>query len=296
MSSWKGKSRGGFLGHLILLTVLKYLGLSVAYFILRFVALYFLFFTPKAFKAIFFLNHKLLEFGVFRSTINVYRNFYTFSKILVDRATIFAGFQDNFEHTSIGMENLKQIVDENKGGVLITSHFGGWQSAAFFLKGWGIKPKLLMMEEEHERIKKLFKKTSPADILDTIPISSDLSHIFEIAKTLRNKEIISIQGDRVVEGSRTIRVKFLGQDADFPAGPFAIIAKFNVPVTFIFSVKVGKISYKCTATPAIKLSDFPELKKKEDKERFLVQQYAKVLEEYLLEYPDQWFNFYDFWQ
>ncbi|MBU2515187.1 lysophospholipid acyltransferase family protein [bacterium] len=296
MSSWKGKSRGGFLGHLFFVFILKYLGLTVAYFFLRFVALYFLFFTPKAFKAIFYLNNKLLGFGVVRSIFNVYLNFYKFGQILVDKATMFSGFHENFEHTSIGMENIKEIVDGNRGGVLITSHFGGWQSAVFFLKDTGIKPRLLMVEEEHDKIKQLFKKMPHADSMDTIPMSNNLSHIFEVAKTLRNGNLISIQGDRTLEGSKNIRVRFLGQEADFPAGPFAVIARFDVPVTFIFAVKTGKTQYKCTASPVIRLSDHPELKKKEEKEKFLVKQYARILEEYVLEYPEQWFNYYDFWQ
>ena len=52
MATWKGKSRGNILGYKIFITLLKYLGLPPAYFMLRFVALYFFFFTPASFRNI----------------------------------------------------------------------------------------------------------------------------------------------------------------------------------------------------------------------------------------------------
>ena len=41
MSSWKGKTRGGLFGYKFFISILKYSGLSVAYFFLRFVVIYF---------------------------------------------------------------------------------------------------------------------------------------------------------------------------------------------------------------------------------------------------------------
>ncbi len=127
MSDWKGKSRGGYFGHLFFIIILKYLNSTIAYFVLRFVAAYFLLFSATSVKSLFFLYHKILGFGRVKSILTIYRNFYTFGQILLDKVSLFSGFDKKIGYVSEGTEQIQKLVDMDCGGLLITTHFGGWE-------------------------------------------------------------------------------------------------------------------------------------------------------------------------
>ncbi len=74
-----------------------------------------------------------------------------------------------------------------------------------------------------------------------------------------NKELVCIHGDRFRDGMRTLKNDFLGQEAQFPYGPFAIAAKFDVPKTFVYGFKTGTYDYSFYATEPIEGKLKPEL-------------------------------------
>ena len=294
MSSWKGKSRGGYLGHLFFVVVLKYLGLSFAYFFLRFVAAYFLLFSLGSVKSLYYLYRSRLGYGSLSSILAVYNNFYTFGQILLDKVSLFNGFSNRFVHLSEGSEHLRQIADMGKGGILICAHFGGWELSGQLMEEVGFKPKILMLEAEHDKIKKVLEASPDRQKLDIIPVSDDFSHVLEVAKSLKNNELIAVHGDRFLQGTKTIRMSFLGKETDFPLGPFAMAVQLKVPVSFIFTTKEKRFRYRCFASPVHNASK-DNTKDKQQKIHDLAGSYINTLEEFVKQYPHQWFNFFDFW-
>src|ERR1035437_11092420 len=113
MSSWKGKTRGGVLGYKIFVWTLKHLGISFSYFLLCFVVPYFIFSSRKATVAIYRYFRERMHFGVIHSVTGVYRNFYVFGQVLLDKIAMLAGFQSNFTFDFEGEEYLRQM--ENGG-------------------------------------------------------------------------------------------------------------------------------------------------------------------------------------
>ncbi|MCX6249039.1 MAG: hypothetical protein NTW10_15035 [Bacteroidetes bacterium] len=107
MSSWKGKTRGGVLGYKIFVWTLKYLGLSFAYFLLLFVVTYFIFPSSKAFRSIYYYFHKVQGYGVFRSLTSIYRNYYYFGQVLLDKIAMLAGLENKFTFDFEGEEYLR---------------------------------------------------------------------------------------------------------------------------------------------------------------------------------------------
>ncbi len=296
MSSWEGKSRGGYLGHLFFMWVLKYLGLSLAYFFLRFVAAYFLFFSFSSVRSLLYLYRARLGYGSLAAIAAVYRNFYTFGQILLDKVSLFNGFSDKFDPISIGGEHLKTIEQMGRGGILICAHFGGWELSGHLMENIGFKPKILMLEAEHEKIKQVLEGSSNRRKLDIIPVKDDISHVLEVTRCLKNGDLVAIHGDRYLKGSRTIRLEFLGEKADFPLGPFAMAIKLDVPVSFIFTTKDKGFHYRCFASEVFLASEQELQLNQQQKIHHLANAYVRNLEEYVRKYPHQWFNYHDFWQ
>src|SRR4030042_706657 len=96
MTSWRGKTRGGVIGYKIFISILKKLGLPFAYFILKFIVLYFILTSPKSNKYIFLYFRKILNYSYFHSLKMVIKNYYIFGQILLDKIALLSGFATEF--------------------------------------------------------------------------------------------------------------------------------------------------------------------------------------------------------
>lgn len=295
MTSWKGKTRGGILGYKIFIALLKYSGLPFAYFLLRFVAFYFFLFSGSSFKTAYFFYRKHLGFGFLKSVIAVYRNYYVFGQVLLDKTAVMAGFKTHFTFTFEGEEYLRQMVRNKSGGLLISAHIGNFEMAGQMLERLDTQINIIMFDAEHERIKKYLSQIT-RKTFHIIIIKEDLSHIYEIRQALENKEIVCIHGDRFVAGSKKVSCSFFGRKADLPSGPFYLAMKYNVPVSFVFAMKEKKKHYHFYATAPVLYQQQTNRQKIDDTLQKIITSYICEMEKMLQKYPLQWFNYYDFWE
>ena len=293
MSSWEGKTRGGVLGYKIFVWTLKYLGLRFAYFLLSFVVIYFVANSGKAFKAIFNFYHRVMKYNRFRSFFSIYRNYYMFGQILLDKIAMLAGFQQKFTFDFEGEEYLRQMHD---GGLLVSAHVGNWEIAGQLLNRLEKRINIILFDAEHQQIKGYLSDVLSSRNVNFIVIRDDFSHLLEIKQALANKEIIAMHGDRFIEGNKTMILNFMGKPAAFPIGPVNMAAKFNVPVSFVFAVKESASHYHFYATPLHHVAFTTHMKQREENFRGALELYTRKLEDVLRKYPLQWFNYYDFWK
>jgi len=294
VATWKGQSRGNILGYRIFVTLLKYVGLPPAYFILRFVALYFFFFAPASFRIIFSLYRHKLGFGFIRSILAVYCNYYEFGQVLLDKTATMAGFRAKFTFDFEGEDHLRKMASANTGCLLISAHIGNFEMAGHLLERLQSRVNILMLDAEHQHIKQylnLFTRKS----FQVIPIRKDNSHVYDIKRVLENKEILCMHGDRFVKGSKNIECMFLGEKALFPTGPFYLAMKYGIPVSFVFAMKEGRRHYHFYATSPRNYPQQHSPGKRDEMLRMLITDYVIVMESKLRQYPYQWFNYYNFW-
>ncbi len=293
MSSWEGKTRGGVLGYKIFVWTLKYLGISFAYFLLHFVVSYFLFSSGKAFRAIYQFFHNIMGYGRLHSLTSVYRNYYLFGQVLLDKIAMLAGFQSKFTFDFEGEHYLRQM--EN-GGLLISAHIGNWEIAGQLLNRLDKKINIILFDAEHRQIKGYMSDILTQRKVHFILIRDDFSHLLEIKQALSNHEIVAMHGDRFIEGNKTMNIDFMGKPASFPIGPIHMAAKFNVPVSFVFALKESRSHYHFYATPSYHITWSGNLEKRETIYRDTLKKYAEAVEKMVGKYPLQWFNYYDFWK
>lgn len=284
MSEWKGKTRGGIGGYKIFVFLIKHLGVNSAYFILIFVSGYFVIAAPKATRSIYTYLRKIHHFNKFKSAVGVFRTFYVFGQTLIDRLAIGSGQKSKFEYKFNGRENLEEL--SAKGGIILSAHLGNWEVAGFLLGDINSTTNILMYQAEHEKIKAFLENVITEYQMNVIPIQEDLSHIFKLSGVLANKEVVCIHGDRFMDGSRVVKKKFLGHDADFPLGPFRIACSLKAPTTMAYAFREKGRTYQLSASEIIEPTNDPNL---------LLDKYIELLETKMRMYPYQWFNFYDFW-
>ena len=287
MSEWSGKSRGNALGYWFFIFFMKNFGLGFTYGFLHFVVLYFFLFSWSSSKWIYNYYREGLGYGFGKSIAGIYKTYYVFGQVIIDKVAMASGGGEKFNLTHNGAEFIRDMVENETGGILISGHMGNWEIASHLMRGYGGKVNVVMFDEEHQKIKKQMDETTGGRKFNVIPIKDDISHVFLISKALLNKELVCIHGDRFRDGMRTMKEGFLGKEAQFPYGPFAIAAKFDVPKTFVYGFKTGTYDYSFYASKPIEGKLKPKL---------LLASYVDEMAKMVRKYPSQWFNFYDFWK
>jgi predicted LPLAT superfamily acyltransferase len=292
MSSWKGQTRGGVLGYRIFVWTLKYFGLSFAYFLLYFVVTYFIFTSGKAFGCLFRYFHEIRKYSKLRSLTGIYRNYYIFGQVLLDKIALLAGFQSKFTFDFEGEEYLRRM---DKGGLLISAHVGNWEIAGQLLNRLGKNINILLLDAEHQQITRYLSGVLTNRNVSFIVIKEDYSHLSQIKTAFERGEIIAMHGDRFIEGNKIMVFDFLGKPAPFPVGPVNIAARFGVPVSFVFAIKESKKHYHFYATPLRWVPFSNNLVKRDEFLRDALGAFVGAFENIALKYPLHWFNYYDFW-
>lgn len=295
MTSWEGKTRGGTAGYAIFIFLLRRFDIRIAYFVLRFVALYFVFFAPTSFKALYSFYHHRLGYGVCTTLLSIYKNYYSFGQVLLDKIVLMSGAAAPFTYDFADEVHLNDIIEGRRGGLLIGAHVGSWEIAAQLLNRLDVKFNVVMLDAEHESIKKQLSRVEQQKNISIIPVGNDLGHILRINEALSDGELVCIHGDRYIAGSKTLTHSFLGSEAKFPYGVFYLAARYHVPVTFVSAMKTGPTHYKLFATPPKFFDTADATATLEEQVNIALDAYAHNLEAMVAAYPGQWFNYYHFW-
>jgi len=291
MPSWQGKSKGTPFGYGIFVAVLNKFGVLPAYFLLRFVAFYYFLFSFRSSKQIL-RYFRRLGYGRLTSLGKLYRNYYLFGQTLIDRVVLLSGMANRFSFDFDGEEHLQKMVDLKKGGLLLSAHIGNWEIAGHLLKRLNTRIHIVMFDGEQQKIKAYLDKVTGERQAHVIVIRNDFSHIYEISEALKNNELVCIHADRFLEGNKTLRANLLNEEALFPAGPFQLACAFRVPVSFVFAMKETNLHYHFFASD----HTYCEAGSKDAARQVMLNEFVAGLEKKMKQYPDQWYNYYDFWQ
>ncbi len=161
-----------------------------------------------------------------------------------------------------------------------------------------VKINAIVFSEHAKKFNSALEKIHPSFNLNLISVTQiDLSLAMALKDKVDQGEFIIIVGDRTstTQPGRSTSVNFLGEKANFPQGPFILANLLQAPVYFMLCLKEKHTRYHFI----FELFEEQLVLKKKDREKQLevyIQKYAKLLEDYCIKYPLQWFNFFDFWQ
>lgn len=297
MSTWNGKSQANVLAYQILYYIMKYAGLGIAYFILRFVALHFLIFSTHSTKCQWYYFRARMKQGAVKAIISMYQNYFLYGQTLIDRVYMISGMGKNFTFNFDGEEHITNMLSKGKGAFLISGHAGNWEIAGYLLHRVSAKINIVIFEAEHESVKTFLDGVKGKTHVNLITINNDsFDHIYKINEATENNEIICLHADRFLPGSSTIEVDFLGAKADFPVGPFMLTTRLQAPLSFVYAMKESKRHYHFFASAPIETKEHLSKIEKQQEVQQLVKEYVKSLETILEKYPSQWFNYYKFWK
>src|SRR5690554_4331321 len=285
---WEGKSKGTVLGYKIFIFLIKNLGVRSAYGLLYFVAFYYFLFSVKSSRSIYYYFRNRLQYSSFKSILCVYKSYYTFGKTIIDKTAISSGLKNQFTYEFDGVETIIDLLDKQQGGIMISAHVGNFEIAEFFFEEIDTRSQISLVttDAEHQNIKEYMEKVTVRSKVKFILVKEDLSHIFEINNALSNGELVCFTGDRYMPGSKVLSESLLGKEASFPAGPFMLASRLQVPVLFVYVMKETNTHYHLYSRRS---------KSPNRNAQALLKEYTQSVEWMLSKYPLQWFNYFDFW-
>lgn len=290
---WGGQSRGGLFGYLFFVYLIRILGIRFAYFFLSFVVVYFIPFAPKATRSTWKYARKIKKLGFWASVKMLFTNYYRLGQILIDKVAISMGKTKSYRFEFENYEEFLSVLNKDTGVVMIGAHVGNWEIGAPFFDEYGKKINIVMFDNEHQRIKEVLERNSNAQQFKIIPVNKDsLNHVFEITKALSMHEYVCFQGDRAVHEDKLLESSLLGVKAKFPMGPFLLASKMRCPVVFYFAMREKHRTYRFKFFIVESLSREKGVRL----EQTLLDKYTLALDSVLETYPEQWFNYYDFWK
>ena len=281
------KQRGSGWSIKLAFNLYKIFGYSFVYYIMYPVSFFYFIFASNV-KQSLKIYYKTL--GLDFNNWIYFEHLRMFAICLVDR------FISKYDPCSYSFEyDRKDLVLKilDTKSILLFSHFGGWASSSSN-PATNNKINIIMQEVILDSIKEIENNIdntiSNINIIDQsmgqIPVS------IEIANAISNNEVIAIMADRSTSDKYKIKTKFFNKDAYFNKNPFKISYKTKTPILCCFVINVGLQKYK---VETIKLDLDFNLKEKEAID-MAIREYVKLFENILLKYPNQWFNFYNFWE
>lgn len=282
----KGKQRGSGWSIQLALFLYKLFGYKFLYYLLYPIT-FFYFLVAKNAKEPLKIYYKNL--GVEFNNKIYYEHLRIFAICLVDRFTS----KINPENYTFEYDNIEiptKILES--GTVLVYSHFGGWAASS---SGAHVKNKIniVMQEVMLDGIKQLEKSMGLKSQLNIIDLNQGAIAVsVQIANALMNEEVVTIMADRASNKKAEMEVVFLNKKAAFNKNPFQIAYKTDKPILAYFIILSGMQKYK---VEYIKIN-IDKSKTEEIAVEEALTQYVKKFEEIVKQYPNQWFNFYDFWE
>lgn len=288
---WDGKSRGGRTGHRIFIFLIRHFGVKTAYVLLFFVVLYFIPAAPKSTGDIWRYARKILNYDMLRSAVFIFRNYWSFGQSIIDRFAITSGLDGKYSFEFENVEPIVGNISAGRGAVVICAHFGNWAAGEPFFRKYKAAMNLVMFDNEAAEIKKVISENgNPERGFKIIPVNRDnLMHVFMITEALDRGELVCLMGDRYLNEDKLLASGLLGHPAKFPYGPFLLASKLKIPVFFYNAVRRQGMTYRFSFRQA----EIP--KQEKGAEMAVLKQFTETLGNFLRQYPEQWYNYYDFW-
>jgi predicted LPLAT superfamily acyltransferase len=256
------------------------------------IAAYFFLFAPRARRASIDYLRRVL--GRRPTARDRFRQVMTFATTIHDRVYLLNDRFDLFDITVEGEAIMKERAPAGGGAFLVGAHFGSFEvTRTIGRRQRGLRVAMVAYEANARKINAMLAAINPRLAGETVALGS-VEAMLRVRGLLDEGVFVGMLGDRTPRGEGTEVVRFLGGAARFPVGPMRLAALLGRQVVLMVGVYCGGNRYRVVFE---EIADFSGVGagEREMAIREGVRRYAERLESYCLRYPDNWFNFFDFW-
>jgi len=224
----------------------------------------------------------------------VYAHIRCFAHTVLDRLYFVRDRFENFDIRYHGHEHLLDLLEQGKGAVLLGAHIGSFEVMRAQSVARDIPINIVGDFGNAERINAVLQRINPKSTTRMLQITpGSVEFALKVGEAVERGELVAILGDRHGHGT-SIAIDFLGGRARFPVGPYLLAATLRCPLYFVVSVHRAPNRYDLYCEPFAEALVLPRGNRQEAL-RECVQRYAMRLEHFCKIAPNNWFNFFPFW-
>jgi len=188
-----------------------------------------------------------------------------------------------------GLENIDKALENGKGAIILTAHFGNWELSSLAGALSGYPQDVFVRAQKHSKLNELLNNYR---MLGGRHVITKGVGTKQIIKTLRENRVVSILTDQD-GGQSGYLVEFFGRLASTPAGAISFALRMGSKVLPHFIIRQKGPSHTSVVEPAM------ELHHQQDKEIDIqknLQQFTNVLADYITKYPTNWLWLHKRWK
>jgi KDO2-lipid IV(A) lauroyltransferase len=220
-----------------------------------------------------------------------FRLFTNYARSLTDMYGFYVGHDIPIKVVFQGREHVYRVVAEKRGAVALTGHLGAWQVTPFLIGRTGELPPMTMaMAHEPHGGAHSFESQLRSRFRVVYTTGSPFA-LIELSQRLRDGEIIGMQLDRNVGGPQ-MELPLFGAPARFPVGPANLARISRSPLIPVFALYTGVREVTVFYEKPIEV---PHSRDRNADVRVAMSEAVRIYETYVRQWPEQWFNFFDFW-
>lgn len=299
------KERRGLYGMMFLVWVYQHLGRTIFRFLLAPVVLVFWLSGSRQRNASREFLQRVEEERARRNLpherLTSLKHFFNFGDCILDKLSAWSEdwtYGKEFKFVDSESREVLTARPNTRGKLLFVSHLGMAETCrAIAQKQKRLVINALVFDQNAKRMSKMLKQLNSDSSVHLIPVQNvSIETAVLLEEKINRGEWVAIAADRVPvtdTKQRTVKAKFLGKEAHFPIGPFILASLLTCEVATMFVIKShGKFLVEARSFASeIKL----DRKHRDAQLEHYVRRYAAELERKAVQYPLNWFNFYDFW-
>jgi lauroyl/myristoyl acyltransferase len=193
-----------------------------------------------------------------------------------------------------GVDHLKKVLSEGKGGIIVTAHIGNWELGGVLLSTLGYPMMAIALPHKERPVNDLFNDQRETKGVVIVPPDEAFRRCI---KQLRSNKLVALVADRDFS-ENGIMMDFLGRRMLVPKGPAIFSLKTGAPVipTFLIRNGDGTFTLSCSDPIYPPGGNRPEDEKiiKEETLKEMMCRYMPVIEEKIRSNPSQWLLFREF--
>lgn len=188
-----------------------------------------------------------------------------------------------------GEENLKRILAQNKGAILVSGHLGNWELLGVSLIYWGFKINPIVKFQSNGLVDKIIQDNRRSLGMGLIDKRGFLRPILAAFK--RN-EIVSFLMDQATNKNGVL-VKVFGKETSIPKGAAEFALKTGVPVFLARCLRERPGHYQVVIGEEIKLIRTGDRQRDVEANTAM---FIGLIEEIIKEHPEQWLWMHKLWR
>ncbi|MBU0682424.1 MAG: lysophospholipid acyltransferase family protein [Proteobacteria bacterium] len=287
------KNKGEFLGHLFFYALIMIGGQLAAYLFLYPLLLAYATMSRTPHRQLQpYLSRRFPHQNPWQRWWSAYRILLGMGQMLIDRSWLGLKPKARLHGTFEGIDKLQETLDSGRGAIIYLAHVGTWQTALAHITNMACRVHIMMAFDTQAVTKHFFELGRKRDF-NIIDVSGFMGGMIEAINALEQGDVVLIMGDRA-SGGHTTTTTFLGAQIRLPVAAFSLAANTRVPVLIAFSAKHDRTHQVLKIWDVIH-PDYTHGDRAQEMAR-CAHRFSRALENYVKEYPYQWYNFFDIWE